>query len=322
VSTLDVWTIRSGYANNDRHMELRRLQLLLELSRRGSMGAVAEELGYTTSTVSEQLAVLAREAGTPLTERDGRRVRLTPAGRRLADHAVTILAAVEAAKADLDPHAEPRGTVRVAGFASAIRADLVPIATTLADTHPHVRLRIREHEPFEAFAMLADDDVDLALVYDYDLAPMSFDDLYTVTPLWTVPWALGVPARGTRAPARATHSPDVLARYAGEDWIVNSRNTADEQVVRTIASIAGFEPIVAHRADSLELVQELIVAGLGVGILPADQPAATGVRILPLHHPAATLRAFAVVRRGRERWAPLAAVSERLVARRDPGSAP
>jgi DNA-binding transcriptional LysR family regulator len=88
-------------------VDLRRLQLLLELRRRGSMRAVAEELGYTTSTVSEQLAVLAREAGTPLTERDGRRVRLTPAGRRLAEHAVTILAAVDAAKADLDPHAEP-----------------------------------------------------------------------------------------------------------------------------------------------------------------------------------------------------------------------
>lgn len=111
---------------NNASVDLRRLQLLLELSRRGSMRAVAEELGYTTSTVSEQLAVLARESGTQLTERDGRRVRLTPAGRRLADHAVTILAAVDAAKADLDPQAEPHGTVRVAGFASAIRTVLVP----------------------------------------------------------------------------------------------------------------------------------------------------------------------------------------------------
>ena len=74
-----------------------RLRLLLELSRRGSMRAVADELGYTTSTVSQQLAVLAREAGATLIEPDGRRVRLTPAGHRLADHAVTILAALEAA---------------------------------------------------------------------------------------------------------------------------------------------------------------------------------------------------------------------------------
>ena len=67
-------------------MDPRRLRLLLELSRRGSMRAVADELGYTTSTVSQQLAVLAREAGTPLIEPAGRMVRLTPAGRRLADH--------------------------------------------------------------------------------------------------------------------------------------------------------------------------------------------------------------------------------------------
>lgn len=74
-------------------MDLRRLRILAELSRLGSMHEVAEELCVTTSTVSQQLAVLAREAGARLTEPDGRRVRLTPAGRRLAEHAVTILAA-------------------------------------------------------------------------------------------------------------------------------------------------------------------------------------------------------------------------------------
>ena len=79
-------------------MEPRRLELLLELSRLGSMREVGEAMQVTTSTVSQQIAALAREAGTPLTEPDGRRVRLTPAGRRLAGHAVTILAAIEAAR--------------------------------------------------------------------------------------------------------------------------------------------------------------------------------------------------------------------------------
>ena len=81
----------------------------------------------TTSTVSQQLAVLAREAGTALVEPDGRRVRLTPAGRRLADHAVTILAALEAARADLDPSATAGGTLRVAAFATAVRRSLLPV---------------------------------------------------------------------------------------------------------------------------------------------------------------------------------------------------
>jgi DNA-binding transcriptional LysR family regulator len=84
--------------------------------------------------------------------------------------------------------------------------------------------------------------------------------------------------------------------------------------VRTIASLAGFNPRVTHRADSLELVQELIVARLGVGLLPADQPVAPGVHLVPLHRPEVTLRAYAVTRRGRESWPPLALVTGMLTA--------
>ena len=247
-------------------MDPRRLRLLLELSRRGSMRAVADELGYTTSTVSQQLAVLAREAGTPLMEPAGRMVRLTPAGQRLADHAVTILAALEAARADLDPAAEPAGVVRVAGFATAVRRSLVPVVAALARTHPAVELQVREHEPPEAIALLADDEVDLALVYDYNLAPRAFGHDVVVTPLWTARWDLAVSAGD--APAGADPSPDVLRRYADADWIVNSRNTADETVLSAIAALAGFAPRFTHRADSLDLVQDLVVAGLGVGLLP------------------------------------------------------
>src|SRR6188768_2049770 len=141
-------------------MDVRRLELLVELSRLGSMREVADELGLTTSTVSQQIAALAKEAGTPLTEPDGRRVRLTPAGHRLAEHAVTILAAVDAARLDLDPHAEPAGTIRVAGFATAIRRSLLPVVDELAESHPGVEVLISEYEPLEAFDLLARDDVD------------------------------------------------------------------------------------------------------------------------------------------------------------------
>src|SRR4051812_49532602 len=292
-----------------------RLRLLLELSRRRSMRAVAADLGYTTSTVPQQLAVLAGEAGATLIERDGRRVRLTPAGRRLADHAVTILAALEAARADLDPGGEPAGTVRVAGFATAVRRSLVPVLAQLSAEHPAVRLRIHEHEPAEAFELLAADEVDLALVYDYTLAPVAFDPALRVTPLWTAAWELGVPAADDTAAATPhDDAPAVFRRFAGAGWIVNSRNAADEHVVRTIASLAGFEPRIAHRADSLELVQDLIVAGLGVGLLPADGRLVGDVKLVALRRPEVALRSYAVTRPGRESWAPLRLVTRLLTA--------
>ncbi len=285
-------------------MDVRRLRLLLELSRLGSMHQVAAELGTTTSSVSQGIAALARDVGTALVEPDGRRVRLTPAGHRLAEHAVTILAAVDAARLDLDPAAEPVGILRVAGFATAIRRSLLPVIDDLARTHPGVEVHVREHEPLEALDLLARDDVDLALTYDYNLAPASWRREHDVTPLWEVEWGLGVAGQ-------VRHSP--FASYADHEWIVNSRHTADEEVLRTLASMAGFTPKVVHRIDSLELVDDVVVAGRGVALLPrAGRRARRGVTVLPLDDPVVSLRAYAVTRRGRDRWAPLRAVLHRL----------
>jgi DNA-binding transcriptional LysR family regulator len=284
-------------------MDVRRLRLLLELSRLGSMHDVAAELGTTTSNVSQAIAALARDVGTALVEPDGRRVRLTPAGHRLAEHAVSILAAVEAARLDLDPSAEPAGVLRVAGFATAIRRSLLPAMDDLADTHPDVEVRLREHEPPEALDLLARDDVDLALTYDYNLAPASWRSEHDVNRLWEVEWGLGIPTHEPRAP---------LAAYAERDWIVNSRNTADEEALRTVAAMAGFAPRVVHRVDALELVDELVLAGRGVALLPRDRKPRRGVSVRPLTEPRARLRAYAVTRRGREQWPPLRAVLDRL----------
>ncbi|QJY45576.1 LysR family transcriptional regulator [Pseudonocardia broussonetiae] len=290
-------------------MDTRRLELLVALARLGSMREVADELGVTTSTVSQQIAALAREAGTALLEPVGRRVRLTPAGRRLADHGVTILAAVEAARADLDPDAEPAGSVRVAGFATAIRRSLVPLLASLRSTR--VQMLIAEHEPAEALDLLADDAVDLALVYDYALAPRTVDDRFEATPLWTARWGLAVPADSAHEDGTA-HA--VVARHRHDDWIVNSRNDADERVVAALAAHSGSAPRIVHRADSLDLVQDLVAAGLGVGLLAESVTVRPGVRLLPLREPDVLLRAFAVVRRGRAAWAPLALVAGRLTS--------
>jgi len=290
-------------------METRRLELLAELSRLGSMRAVADVLGTTTSTVSQQIAVLAREMGTPLIEPAGRRIRLTPAGRRLAEHAVTILGAVEAAQLDLGPEAEPNGTLRVAGFATAIRAYLLPAITRLAATHPRVRVLVREHEPAEALQLLTTGQADLALVYDYNLAPAAPDPAMHSTPLWTARWGLGVPASES---APGTTTLQAFARFRTHDWIGNSRNTADEDVIRTLAAMAGFTPRITHQADSLDLVQDMITAGLGVGLLPLGHPIRPGVRFLLLTTPDVELRAYAVTRHGRLHWPPLALVTSLL----------
>jgi DNA-binding transcriptional LysR family regulator len=292
-------------------VDTRRLRLLLALSRLGSMRAVAEQHHLTTSTVSQQISALAKESGEQLIEPDGRRVRLTPAGRRLADHAVVILAAVDAARADLNPEAEPTGTVRVGGFATGVRVSLLPILGELADTHPRIDVVISEYEPVEAFRLLVDDDLDLALTYDYNLAPAAPDSVLHAQALWSSPWGLGVHADGT------TDDVADLRAHGASTWIVNSRNTADEDAVRTLAALAGFTPRIAHQIDSLDLVEDLILGGYGVGLLPLNRPAREGIKVLRLVDPPVVLTAYAVTRRGRANWPPLRLILDRLTTLED-----
>jgi DNA-binding transcriptional LysR family regulator len=180
----------------------------------------------------------------------------------------------------------------------------MPMVADLAVSHPRVRLRIDEHEPAEALELLRADEVDLALTFDYNLAPAGGDPALESTFLWETPWGLGIPS------GRARPSPGaaVLEPFAEDQWIVDSRSSADEQALRTIASMTGFEPRVSHRVDSLELVQEMIAAGLGIALLPADRPTRQGVQLVPLTDPPVTLRCYAFTRRGQAGWPPLALV--------------
>ena len=216
---------------------------------------------------------------------------------------MTILAAVDSARLDLDPGAEPVGVLRVAGFASAIRTSLLPAIDDLRGTHPGIDVRVLEYEPLESFDLLARDEVDLALVYDYDLAPAEWRDDHEVTPLWSREWGVGVPTRDRGL---------TIAGLADRDWIVNSRHVADERALRSLAARADFVPRVVHRIDSLELVDDLVVAGRGVALLPRGRASRRGVSVLRLTDPSLHLRAYAVTRRGRDTWPPLRAVVQRL----------
>ena len=82
--------------------------------------------------------------------------------------------------------------------------------------------------------------------------------------------------------------------------------------MRTLASLAGFSPTIAHQIDSLDLVEDLIVGGFGVGLLPLGRPTGPGVSILPLRNPEVMLTAYAVTRAGRSAWSPLRAILDRM----------
>jgi DNA-binding transcriptional LysR family regulator len=295
----------------DRFMDLDKLRTLVELSRRGTMSAVAESLGYGTSAVSQQLAALERQAKTPLLEAAGRGVRLTPAGRRLVAHAEQILAAVTAAELDLSAEAEPSGVVRVAGYTTALRQHLLPVLDDLARAYPRLQLEIQEREPTETDAMLDDDLVDLGFEYDYTLVPRGGRGVCTL--ISTCDMVLGV--HPDLVVPQAIRSPEDLAQLRDTDWIGNSRDSLDDELVRRVVALAGWEPRVRHRADSLNLVVDLVLARHGVCLISAEAVEARRLRTVPLEFASVQQRMWSVVREGAQDWPATRAVIDAVRTR-------
>ncbi|PPG01472.1 LysR family transcriptional regulator [Pseudoclavibacter sp. RFBI5] len=295
-------------------METRRLEYLVDLDRLGSMRAVAELHRTTTSVVSQQLALLQQELGARLLERIGRGVRLTAAGARLATRASGILASLDDAKRDFDPEGEPQGTLRVAGFATAARA-LFPIMRELAASHPGVRLVLEEQEPDEALALVDAGRIDLALVYDYTLAPLRIPTRYESVRLWQGEWGIGMADRHADALQGRGRVPlpnrELMLALRDQEWIGNSRNNADEIAIGVLASLADYEPNVTHQSDDLALVEDLIAAEFGVGMLPLTRQQRDNVRIVRMQDPP-MLRASAAYLRGTAEWPLLRHVLDRL----------
>src|SRR3954447_3439759 len=114
-------------------LDVKRLRLLAELSRRGTIAAVARVVGYTPSAVSQSLAQLEREAGVALLERDGRRVRLTRAALALVARADRVLDELDAAEAELAAeHETVKGPLLIGAFPSAATVLVVPAVCRLA----------------------------------------------------------------------------------------------------------------------------------------------------------------------------------------------
>ncbi len=134
-------------ANGWMRLELRYLAALEAIEATGSFGGAAEELGYTQSAISHQIAALERLVGQALIDRPGGRrpVGLTPAGSLLLSHAAPVLARMRIAHTQVEALAEGGArTVRVGTFQSVGVRILPGAAARLAKSHPDLHLEIHE----------------------------------------------------------------------------------------------------------------------------------------------------------------------------------
>ncbi|MFQ6396328.1 LysR substrate-binding domain-containing protein [Nocardia sp. KC 131] len=261
-------------------LDVRKLRLLRELARRGTIAAVAEALAFTPSAVSQQLSALEREAGVALLQRTGRRVTLTPAGHTLVGHAEVVLARLEQAQADLaDSEAGPTGALRIGAFPSATQAFIPAALRTLAQDHPGLQPRVAELDPALVSDALRAGELDVALVHDYDLVPFPPEAGVHTEPLYRETMFLA-----STTPRTTTDA--VLATCRDEQWIVATTGTRCHTMTIRACQAAGFLPHIRHQIDEFATVLAFVAAGQGVALVPeasaARPPAGVILTELPI----------------------------------------
>jgi DNA-binding transcriptional LysR family regulator len=303
-------------------LDPRRLLLLRDVAATGSIAGAAARAGCTAAAASQQLSTLERDVGTPLLERSARSVRLTEAGRVLAEHAGPVLASLTEAERAVRDVAEVRGgTVRVSAFATAGTSFTIPALTAFRRRYPGVELQFTELESDEALPRVRAGEIDLAVTHDY--APLSRPNLRGLTQrsLYREPLLLAVPRR--MLPAEP--GPVSLADFAGADWVAALTSTGFQAATEMACRAAGFEPRISIRVHSYQMVLAMVAAGFGVSLVPRLAAAGQrGLSYLPVSRPHGLARQIHATTRTGGRSAAVAqllrCITEAL-GRRTPGPA-
>jgi DNA-binding transcriptional LysR family regulator len=247
-------------------LDVRRLRVLNEVADRGSFSGAADALNVTQSAVSQHIAALEREVGMAVIERGSRPVELTEAGHALVRHATGIFARLDGAEQELGEIARRRrGRLRFGSFPTALATLAPPAFARFRRDHAGVLLSVVDDHLQRLLPRLEAGELDLALIYESDALPeVAARDLER-TPLLDDVYRVLLP-HGHRLARR--RRPLALADLADEPWIGGSPVSAWYRIVREACRGEGFAPTVEFSTDDHVAVQSLVVAGLGVSVVP------------------------------------------------------
>lgn len=245
-------------------LESRRLRVLLQVARTGSLAAAASELGYTGSAVSQQIGALERELGTVVLERRGRGVALTEPGKALARRAERIIDELRLAELEVEAIAGLRAGILRFGWFSTAGAILVPRAIArFRQRHPDIQLELEESDPDQCAQALREGDLDLAVLYEFRLDQPLPTDLH-LTPLLEDRLHIALPSGHRLAHRKRIR----MGELRTETWIQGVRHGSTVTTLPAACREAGFEPRIALQTDNAMAWQGLVAAGVGVAVIP------------------------------------------------------
>jgi DNA-binding transcriptional LysR family regulator len=264
-------------------LELRHLVALQAVAEHGTISRAAEELGYTQSAVSQQVAGLERVVGAPVFDRPGGPppLTLTPVGGALLEHARTILGQLRQAEADVGAVvAGEQGSLRIGTVQSVGNRVLPDVLRGFALDRPGVQVHLREsHDPGELLALVEAGDLDAT----FSEQPLSADR-WRYQEVMVDPFVLAVPASSEEA-GREWLAPEEVAELPLIGYRNNLCTSYD-----AVFELLGKVPTFVFQSDDNNTIQGCVGAGLGYAFVPrltlhVDDPAIRLVEVRPAPPP-------------------------------------
>lgn len=261
-------------------MDLHQLRLLRELGERGSLAAVARAMHVSPSAVSQQLTALQRRTAVPLTERQGRNLVLTGAGKALASAATEISVAMSSAEQAVSQYLQdPCATVHVSAFNSAGLTYFDPLLRALSGPRdPRLICHDRDVGQDDFPALTADYDLVIAHRLEHS-AP--WPESITALSLVREPLDVAMSERH-----RLANTPSVSAAdLVDEEWVSVQDGFPLVSALQAIAVHAGKPLHVTHRINEFLIAAAVVSTGPAVALMPryTAPPAGSGIVLKPIH---------------------------------------
>jgi DNA-binding transcriptional LysR family regulator len=255
-------------------LDVRRLRVLREVARHGSLSAAAAALGYTQPAVSRQIAVLESEVGMELLRRLPQGVVLTDAGRLLVERTDEVLLSLTRTEEELRAHGNLEGgTLRMAVFASAAASVAPQALARFRERHPGIELIVTVADPLDSLPLLRSGELDIALCNSIDPTTeplvrrsqepggLRLEHVH----LFDDPMYVALPAAHPLA-----HAPELPLRLlADESWMLATKDSCpDAELFFSLCEAEGIDPCIGFQYDDYAALLGFVAAGVGISVIP------------------------------------------------------
>ena len=257
-------------------MEFHQLRYFCAVISAGSFTRAAEHLGIAQPSLSQQIRALERRMGTPLFDRLGRSVRLTPYGEALRQPALDILRQVAEAESSLTNLREGvRGRLRIGVIPTILPYLIAPRIAEFVKRFPDVDVQFSEDTTSQLLERLRSGELDILVTG----LPVKNSDV-VCSELFREPLFLAVAEDHPFA-----RKPDVnLRELRSERFLLLREGHCLREDVLAACSRAKAELRSVFETNQLASIFQLVKSAFGVTVIPEMAlPYATGCKLIPLN---------------------------------------